>query len=220
MTHQIFLPNENQNKHKKPLRRVKKKRQRRPFLTLNLNTDETQDYSDLLVGEANWSLLTQEQKLCCNTASFSAPRYIDGSVTRVEQIQSFSKYGVSYSLVSPRRKSKLRTSRSDILEEHHGMTDEDKAYLAQYQIKSSASYLVGGEGKEASQLEKRQLAKQFLQAKQAECKSWIDDEVFDLVDTRKIKVRNYVAGRWVLTAKTDKDGNFLKCKARWVFNGF
>ena len=37
---------------------------------------------------------------------------------------------------------------------------------------------------------------------------------------RKIKVRNYVAGRWVLTAKTDKDGTFLKCKARWVLKGF
>ena len=37
---------------------------------------------------------------------------------------------------------------------------------------------------------------------------------------RKIKVINYVAGRWVLTTKTDKDGNFLKCKARWVLKGF
>ncbi len=31
---------------------------------------------------------------------------------------------------------------------------------------------------------------------------------------------NYVTGRWVLTLKWDKDGNFIKCKARWVLRGF
>ena len=65
------------------------------------------------------------------------------------------------------------------------------------------------ETKGATQQEKRQLAKQFLEAKKAECQSWIDNEVFDLV-----------AGRWVLTVKKDKDGNFQKCKARWVLKGF
>ena len=50
--------------------------------------------------------------------------------------------------------------------------------------------------------------------------AWIDNEVFDLVDMRKTKVRNFVAGRWVLTVKKDKDGNFQKCKARWVLKGF
>ena len=37
---------------------------------------------------------------------------------------------------------------------------------------------------------------------------------------RKIDVKNYVAGRWVLTVKRDKNGNFEKCKARWVLRGF
>ena len=82
------------------------------------------------------------------------------------------------------------------------------------------SYLVGKKRKEATQQEKRQLAKQFLDAKKAECQSWIDNEVFDLVDMRKTKVRNFVAGRWVLTVKKDKDGNFQKCKARWVLKSF
>ena len=31
---------------------------------------------------------------------------------------------------------------------------------------------------------------------------------------------NYVTGTWVLTLKQDKDGNFIKCKARWVLRGF
>ena len=74
--------------------------------------------------------------------------------------------------------------------------------------------------KEASQTEKRQFAKQFEEAKKAEYQSWLDNKVFDLVDVRKLKVRNYVTGRWVLTIKRDKDGAFLKCKARWVLRGF
>ena len=34
--------------------------------------------SDLYVDELSWTFLTQEQKLCSNTASFSVPRYITG----------------------------------------------------------------------------------------------------------------------------------------------
>ena len=37
---------------------------------------------------------------------------------------------------------------------------------------------------------------------------------------RKYKVTNYITGRWVCTVKRDKDGNFQKCKARWVLRGF
>ena len=38
--------------------------------------------------------------------------------------------------------------------------------------------------------------------------------VFDLVDLRKFKPKNYVTGRWVFTIKTDKQGNVLRAKAR------
>ena len=44
--------------------------------------------------------------------------------------------------------------------------------------------------------------------------------VYDLVDVRKQKCKNFVTGRWVLTIKRDKDGKFLKAKARWVLRGF
>ena len=37
---------------------------------------------------------------------------------------------------------------------------------------------------------------------------------------RKVKPKNYATGRWVLTIKTGKQGNFLKAKARWVLRGF
>ena len=53
-----------------------------------------------------------------------------------------------------------------------------------------------------------------------EWESWIDDEAFDFVDLRKFKPKNHVTGRWVLTIKTDKHGNFLRAKARWVPRGF
>ena len=90
-----------------------------------------------------------------------------------------------------------------------------------YQSKEDKfSYLVSKKRAEATQQEKRQFAKQFLEAKQAECKSRFDNDVFELVDMHKLKIRNFVAGRWVLTIKKNKDGNFLKCKARWVLKGF
>ena len=39
-------------------------------------------------------------------------------------------------------------------------------------------------------------------------------------DKRPHKIDNYVTGRWVLTIKVDKDGQFKKFKARWVCGGF
>ena len=74
--------------------------------------------------------------------------------------------------------------------------------------------------KEASAQEVRGYYKQFAEAKHLEYRSWVDNEVFDLIDMRKVKPRNYVTGRWVLTIKTDKQGNFLRAKARWVLRGF
>ena len=100
------------------------------------------------------------------------------------------------------------------------MTDDDRALLVLYSSKqeplkaSSTSILIGKKRKEATATETRACQKQFLEAKLLECKSWLDNEVFDLVDTRKTHVRNWVTGRWVLTLKRDKDGNFLKTKAR------
>ena len=105
------------------------------------------------------------------------------------------------------------------------MTDDDRALLVLYSSKqeslkaSSTSVLIGKKRKEATATEIRAYQKQFLEAKQLECKSWLDSEVFDLDDTRKIHARNWVTGRWVLSLKREKDGNFLKTKARWVFRG-
>ena len=74
--------------------------------------------------------------------------------------------------------------------------------------------------KEATLKELKVYARMFIEAKSAEIKSWFDADVFDLVDIRKFKPKNFVTGRWVLTVKRDRDGKFQKCKARWVLRGF
>ena len=73
--------------------------------------------------------------------------------------------------------------------------------------------------KEASAQEVRGYYKQFAEAKHLENTSLVDNKVFDLMDMRNVKPRTYVTGRWVLTIKTDKQGNFLRTKARWVLRG-
>ena len=74
--------------------------------------------------------------------------------------------------------------------------------------------------KEASAQEVRGYYKHFAEAKHLESKSWVDNEVFDLSGLRKGEPRNYVTGRWLLTIKTDRQGNFLKEEARWLLRGF
>ena len=74
--------------------------------------------------------------------------------------------------------------------------------------------------KEASAQGVRGYYKRIAEAKHLEYRSWVDNEVFDLIDMRKFKPRQYVTGRWVLTIKTDKQGNFLRAKDRWLLRGF
>ena len=89
------------------------------------------------------------------------------------------------------------------------MTDDDRALVVLYSSKqeflkaSSTSALVGKKRKEATATETTAYQKQFLKAKHLECKSWLDNEGFDLVDTHthKVQVRNWVIGRWVLALK-------------------
>jgi len=49
--------------------------------------------------------------------------------------------------------------------------------------------------KEATTTDLRKYAKQFAEAKRAEYESWRQHDVFDLVDTRTLSVKNYVTGR-------------------------
>ena len=63
-------------------------------------------------------------------------------------------------------------------------------------------------------------AQQIKQAKLEEFRSFLDFTAMKFLDRRKHKIENFVTGRWVLTIKTDKDGQFKKFKARWVCRGF
>ena len=93
------------------------------------DTDETLDYNDLVIDDSQWSLLSQEQKLCSNTASFSVPRMIDGSLVAVGSIESSNAIGMSYSVISDRQRQRCRKTRSDIIEEYHGINEDDKAFM-------------------------------------------------------------------------------------------
>ena len=73
--------------------------------------------------------------------------------------------------------------------------------------------------KQVTQMELRQYRLQFQEAKQNEHKSWVNNDVYDLIDMWKHPARNFVKGRWVLTLKRDKDGKCQKCKSIWVLKG-
>ena len=72
--------------------------------------------------------------------------------------------------------------------------------------------------KEVTQLEQRQYRQPFFEATMSEHKSWVDNDVCDLVNLSKHPPTNFVQGRWVLTVKRDRDGKFVK--ARWVLKVF
>ena len=155
--------------------------------------------------------MTAEQKICANTGSFTVLRDIEGNPVLFGRVKGTSN-------PSPRCgfSHQKHTDQNHVDQLCKNMTDDDRALLVLYSSKqeslkaSSTSALIGKKRKEAT------YQKQFLEA---ECKSWLDNKVFDVVDTSKIQVRNWVTGRWVLTLKRDKDGNFLKTKARWVLRG-
>ena len=67
--------------------------------------------------------------------------------------------------------------------------------------------------KETSAQEVRGYNKQFAAAKHLAYRSWVDNKVFDHIDLRQVTPRNY-GKRWVLTIKTDKQGNFLRAKGQ------
>ena len=60
--------------------------------------------------------------------------------------------------------------------------------------------------KDVTQVELQQYRQQFQDAKLNEHKSWVDNDVYDLIDMRKHPAKNFVKGRWALTVGRDKDG--------------
>ena len=166
--------------------------------------------ADLVLAEAHWSFMTAEQKICANTGPLAVPRdsqpYIEGNPVLLGRVKGTFK--PSYRCGFSHQKY---TDKNHVDRLCKNMTDDDRALLVLYSSKqesfkaSSTSALVGKKRKEATATETRAYQQQFLEAKHLECKSWLDNEVFDLVDTRKIQVRNLVTGRWVLSRKRDTE---------------
>ena len=66
--------------------------------------------------------------------------------------------------------------------------------------------------KEASATDIRTYRRQFTEAKKAEIKSWQDNNVYEIIDIRKHKIKNYITGRWVLTVKINKMVSSIKLR--------
>ena len=169
-----------------------------------------------------WKYYNETDKIACVTESFCHVRDIDHKILDVDAYlpspQVIEKYSAHFAASAVKGKPEINQYMPDI-------TEEDRAYLslcfdAAGNLKSGAKVK---KRKEASSTDKKNYVKQFLEAKQKEIQSWIDNEVYELVDIRKLtpeQRRNFVTGRWVLTIKRTKDGYFDKCKARWVLRGF
>ena len=125
------------------------------------DSDDTVEYQDLVIDDdESWSLLTEEQKLCSNTGSFSVPRYIDNSPVDVTGVRLSNSYQTS--LWTYRGQNNVRKNYSEITELYDNLAPEDSAYMTLYQSLDKSSLLGGKKRKEATQQERRDLAKQFF----------------------------------------------------------
>ena len=139
-----------------------------------------------------WKNLDENTRCVSMTCSFSFPCNVDSPIDVAAIAEPFFMHRAS------------------------GVTEE--SYKAKPKLTAKAR--LRRARKEANATDKRKYAKQMVVAKTDECKSWVDNDVYDLVDLRTHHPKNYVTGRWVLTVKYDKEAKFLKCKARWVLRGF
>jgi hypothetical protein len=154
------------------------------------------EYCDLYLDEhsAVWSQLDEGRRVCAVASSFSTP------LLREEEVD----------VCQLRTPHCLLASSSDATEAAYAATRGKPRTRAQ----------LNRARKEATTTDLRMYSKQFAQAKQLEYESWKGNEVFDLVDLRCTPCKNFVTGRWVLTVKRTRDGEFSKAKARWVLRGF
>ena len=172
-------------------------------------------------GVDHWAYYNEAQKCYAVADSFTRPVDIEGKYFRDSDLtvppsvmKSCSFFGDSnFGDVIPNMSGILASDRPQPLR----VVDRQQAFLSGPR---SMKKILDRKRKEASVADLRQYQRQFSEAKAAECQSWIDNEVYELIDIRKHKCKNYVTGRWVLTVKVDKFGKFLKTKARWVLRGF
>ena len=190
---------------------------------------EEKDFDGLII-DHSLNFLTDEQRYAGDTGSFQICRDAEGQPVDIDKVETpqtvlrslYSEtHGSFFNQQPPWEPSELlgRATESD-----------DELNLIQFCLKAQSAAKSKPQStarikksKEATQTELRSYAKQFGEAKKKEIDSWVENEVYDLVDVRKLSYaerRNYVTGRWVLNIKRKGDGSFEKCKARWVLRGF
>ena len=74
--------------------------------------------------------------------------------------------------------------------------------------------------KEASAQEVQGHYRQFAEAGHLEWKTWIDNQVFDLVHLRNVQPKNCVTRRWVLTSRATSKATSSGRRPEWVLRGF
>ena len=196
---------------------------------------------DLFVLEDDdyWSLHSDSHKLSSVTSSFSFVRDMDESVIDISVLESLPSVNRTLYLDNswhqdahadevmidieelPEWEQQSLLSAFRAIPMSNKFPDNRQHGFPEAKARKAPRKKVNAARREANVMEKRMYAKQFLEAKLAEYKSWSqENDVMELVDMRTLDVKNYITGRWVLTIKRDKEGNFLKCKARWVLRGF
>ena len=86
--------------------------------------------SDLYVDELSWTFLTQEQKLCSNTSSFSVPRYITGLPVDVLHTDSPGNLAwlTSHQAFKANVRRQKKRAYGDLSAEYSGITEEDERF--------------------------------------------------------------------------------------------
>jgi len=134
-----------------------------------------------------WSFYNETDKMACITESWSYVRDIENRVLDIDPYlpspSVLKEYASHFSASAVKGKADLKEYMPDI-------SAEDKAYLslcfdASGNLKSGATQKMK-KRKEASPTDKRNFNKQFIEAKQKEIQSWIDNEVYELVDIRTL----------------------------------
>ena len=193
------------------------------------------DLGNLVIDHSDQTFLTDEQRFAGEAGSFQFCTDLEGNPIDINEVET--PQSTLRALYSDHRGSRYYPDQSLLTElpdkddtsgrlGHSLEEDEDLrliefCFRAQSIITPSTAKIK--KSKEASHSELRQYSKQFAGAKKNEIESWIENDVYDLVDIRKLSPkdkRNYVTGRWVLNIKRGRDGTFEKCKARWVLRGF
>jgi len=193
------------------------------------------DYMDDLVvleDPAYWTSLPDSHKLAAMTGSFDyvydmyddvvdiSDEYSTPEVSTALYLDDSWHAHASFTEFMEDIKDRPKNERESLMKAHKNKQHTLRVAKTPEQ-RAAAPKRKGKARSEATAQDKREYAKQFVEAKHAECKSWLkENDVLDVVDMNKEHVKNFITGRWVLTIKRDKDGHFLKCKARWVLRGF